>query len=59
MCGRSDGITNYRTMKSRMDNIAAMGVPAEYHSYAEMGHGFGLGIGTIAEGWVDQAVVFW
>ena len=57
--GESDGIANYRTMKSRIDNLAAMGVPTEYHSYAGMGHGFGLGIGTVAEGWFDQAVAFW
>ena len=46
-------------MKSRIDNIAAMGVPTEYHSYTGLPHGFGLGIGTIAEGWFDQAVSFW
>ena len=57
--GENDGIANYRTMKTRIDNIAAMGVPTEYHSYAGLGHGFGLGIGTIAEGWFDQAVAFW
>ena len=57
--GESDGIANYNTMKNRIDRIAAMGVPTEYHSYAGMGHGFGLGIGTAAEGWFDQAVAFW
>lgn len=57
--GENDGIANYRTMKGRIDNIAAMGVHTEYHSYAGLGHGFGLGIGTIAEGWFDQAVAFW
>ncbi len=57
--GENDGIASYRTMKSRMDHLAAMGVPTEYHSYAGLGHGFGLGIGTIAEGWIDQAVAFW
>lgn len=57
--GESDGIASYQTMKRRLDSIAAMGVPTEYHSYAGMGHGFGLGIGTIAEGWFHQAVAFW
>lgn len=57
--GENDGIANYRTMKSRIDNLAAMGVPTEYHSYAGLSHGFGLGVGTIAEGWLDQAVAFW
>lgn len=57
--GESDGIANYNTMKTRINNILAMGIPTEYHSYAGLGHGFGLGIGTIAEGWFDQAVAFW
>lgn len=57
--GESDGIASYRTMKSRIDRIAAMGVATEYHSYPGMGHGFGLGIGTVAEGWFDLAVEFW
>lgn len=57
--GENDGIANYRTMKTRIDNLSAMGVPTEYHSYPGLPHGFGLGIGTIAEGWFDQAVSFW
>lgn len=57
--GESDGIANYRTMKTRIDNLMVMGVPTEYHSYAGLPHGFGLGIGTIAEGWLDEAVAFW
>ena len=57
--GESDGIASYRTMKSRIDALAAMGVPTEYHSYRGLPHGFGLGVGTIAEGWLDQAVAFW
>lgn len=57
--GESDGIANYLTMKRRIDNLAAMGVETEYHSYAGMGHGFGLGIGTVAEGWFDLTVAFW
>ena len=57
--GENDGIANYRTMKARIDALSAMGVPTEYHSYKGLGHGFGLGVGTIAEGWIDQAVAFW
>lgn len=57
--GESDGIANYQTMKRRIDNLKAMGVPTEYHSYKGIGHGFGLGIGTIAEGWFDLALQFW
>lgn len=57
--GESDGIANYRTMKNRIDALTAMGVPTEYHSYAGLSHGFGLGIGTVAKGWFNQAVAFW
>lgn len=57
--GESDGIANYQTMKRRIDHLADMGVATEYHSYFGLPHGFGLGIGTIAEGWFEQAVTFW
>lgn len=57
--GENDGIANYRTMKARIDALSSMGVATEYHSYIGLGHGFGLGVGTIAEGWINQAVAFW
>ena len=37
----------------------ALGVPTEFHAYEGLRHGFGLGTGTIAEGWIDNAVAFW
>lgn len=57
--GGNDGIANYRTMKERVDRISAMNVPTEYHSYPGLPHGFGLGVGTAAEGRIDRAVAFW
>ena len=57
--GENDGIANYQTMKRRIDNLKAMGVPTEFHSYNGLSYGFGLEINTIAEGWLDQAVRFW
>lgn len=57
--GESDGIANYQIMKQRIDSLSSMGVATEYHSYAGLPHGFGLGIGTIAEGWLNQAISFW
>lgn len=30
-----------------------------YSFYGSLGHGFGLGTGTAAEGWLDLAVSFW
>ncbi|MBE5919997.1 MAG: esterase [Pseudobutyrivibrio ruminis] len=57
--GTSDGIANWRTMKSRLEKMEASGIPVEFHSYEGMPHGFGLGTGTVAEGWIDDAVDFW
>jgi hypothetical protein len=31
----------------------------EYHKYKNLGHGFGAGTGTSAEGWITDAVRFW
>ena len=30
-----------------------------YHKYPDYPHGSGLGIGTSAEGWMEQALIFW
>lgn len=57
--GRNDGIASWRTMQNRIDALQAMGVPTEFHVYEGLGHGFGLGTGTSAEGWFDLAVRFW
>ena len=57
--GESDGIANWRTMERRLDALAAMGVETEFHHYPGLGHGFGLGVGTDAEGWIDSAITFW
>ena len=57
--GTSDGIANWRTMKSRLDTMSGMGIPTEFHSYDGQPHGFGLGTGTVAEGWINDAVAFW
>ena len=57
--GESDGIANWRVMKQRLDGMSALGIPTEFHSYPGLRHGFGIGTGTVAEGWIDQAVAFW
>ena len=58
-CGTSDGIASWRTMQSRLQSLSALGIPAEFHSYNGLPHGFGLGTGTVAEGWIQDAVHFW
>lgn len=39
--------------------IRANGTPAEIEVFDGLGHSFGLGTGTSAEGWIDNAVAFW
>lgn len=57
--GENDGIANWRTMQRRLDAMSALGIPTEFHHYPGLPHGFGLGTGTVAEGWLDEAVAFW
>lgn len=57
--GENDGIASWRSMESRINNLKAQGIDTEFHLYPNLGHGFGLGIGTSAEDWLDDAVVFW
>lgn len=57
--GTSDGIASWRTMQRRLDAMAALGIPTEFHAYEGLGHGFGLGTGTVAESWINDAVAFW
>lgn len=57
--GTNDGIASYQTMQNRLKALSAMGIPTEFHVYQGLGHGFGIGQGTVAEGWVDDAVSFW
>ena len=57
--GTSDGIASYRTMENRIAAIQANGTDAMIEVFPGLSHGFGLGTGTVAEGWIDNAVVFW
>lgn len=57
--GENDGIVDWRVMEKRLDCLEALGIPTEFHKYPGLGHGFGLGTGTAAEGWIDDAVTFW
>ncbi len=57
--GSRDGIANWRVMERRLKMLNAMGIPTEFHVYEGLGHGFGLGTGTRAEGWIKDAETFW
>lgn len=57
--GTRDGIANWRTMQNRLQMLERYGISTEFHSYEGLGHGFGLGTGSVAEGWINDAVAFW
>ena len=57
--GTSDGIASYRTMERRSEAIQANGTDTMIEVFPGLSHGFGLGTGTIAEGWLNNAVLFW
>ena len=57
--GTNDGIASYRTMQRRINAIRANGTNAKIEIFSGLSHGFGLGEGTVAEGWIDNAVRFW
>ena len=57
--GDADRIASPAIMERRVAALRRAGTQVEYHKYTGVGHGFGLGIGTNAEGWVADAVRFW
>lgn len=57
--GTNDGIASYRIMEQRIRRIRANGTASEIEVFDGLSHGFGLGEGTVAEGWIDGAVSFW
>jgi acetyl esterase/lipase len=57
--GENDGIAPPAVMERRVAVLRRAGTEVEYHRYPRVGHGFGLGIGTSAEGWIGNAVRFW
>lgn len=57
--GTRDGIASWRTMDRRIRAIQAQGTDAMIEVFEGLPHGFGLGVGTVAEGWLDNAAAFW
>jgi acetyl esterase/lipase len=57
--GEDDGIAPPAVMEKRVAALRRIGAEVEFHRYSGLGHGFGAGTGTSAEGWLDRAVRFW
>ena len=57
--GTRDGISPYQVMQRRIKALQTQGTKAEIEIFDGLPHGFGLGEGTVAEGWIDRAVNFW
>lgn len=57
--GEKDGIAQPRVMEQRIRALERMGVPVSFRIYPGLEHGFGLGIGTLANGWHEEALAFW
>ena len=57
--GEQDGIAPPSAMERRIAALRQAGTEVEYHKFQNLGHGFGLGTGTSADGWIDAAIRFW
>jgi acetyl esterase/lipase len=57
--GERDGIASPAVMERRVAALRRTGTEVEFLRYSDLGHGFGPGTGTSAEGWLDRAIRFW
>jgi acetyl esterase/lipase len=57
--GEDDGIAAPSAMERRVKALQDIGAEVEYRKFPNVGHGFGIGTGTSAEGWIDDAIRFW
>jgi acetyl esterase/lipase len=57
--GDADRIAPPAMLERRAAVLRRAGIDVEYHRYPGVGHGFGVGAGTSAEGWIADAVSFW
>jgi acetyl esterase/lipase len=59
MVGTEDWIVPVKHVETRAAAMRDAGIKVECIVYKGIGHGYGVGKGTIAEGWMDKAIDFW
>jgi acetyl esterase/lipase len=57
--GEEDVIAPPSAMERRIAALRQAGTEVEYRKYKDLGHGFGPGTGTSAQGWIADALQFW
>jgi acetyl esterase/lipase len=57
--GNADTIAPPGIVERHVAALRRLGGDVEFRKYRGVGHGFGLGQGTSAEGWIEDAVRFW
>lgn len=59
VAGADDAIARPLVMQRRVEALRLRGAIVEYRVFDGVGHGFGTGSKTSAEGWVGEATRFW
>jgi acetyl esterase/lipase len=54
-----DNIVPIENTEMLVKSLKEKGVPYAYEVFQSKAHGWGIGKGTEAEGWVDRAIDFW
>ena len=54
-----DPIVRVSNVENRIAGMRDAGIDVALRKYKNAGHGFGLGIGTDAQGWMEHAIRFW
>ena len=57
--GTSDYIASYESMEQYISRLRRNRTNAEIEVFTGLSHGFGLGEGTVADGWINCAMDFW
>lgn len=56
---KNDKCVPFQNTQMMYEALKKYACRTELHSYAGDAHGWGLAVGTVAEGWLEQAVAFW